>query len=163
MKETMSTNPYSPPKANLETLPMSGEVPALWNPGVAGVLAFFLTPIFGALILMKNWQAMGEPDKAQQAKMWAFGTVAFYVVLMLSGFFLPDNGAINLLSRGAGLGFFIAWYMMSCKDQKDVVAYRYGTSFIKRGWAKPALFAVGIYLALVVVFIGAIALFVSEG
>lgn len=158
----MSTNPYSPPKANLDILPASADTPALWNPGVAGVLAFFLTPIFGALILMKNWQAMGEPDKAGQAKMWAIGTLVFYVVLMLSAFFIPENGALNLLSRVAGLGFFIAWYMMSCKDQKDVVAYRYGTNFIKRGWTKPALYAVGVYLAAVVVFIGFIAVFVND-
>ena len=60
------------------------------------------------------------------------------------------------LFRGAGLAFFIAWYMLSCKDQKDVVTYRYGTAFVKRSWTLPVLYGVGVYIGLVVAFVGAV-------
>ncbi len=147
----MTTNPYSPPQSNLETTYKTEDVPALWNPKVASILAFFFTPIFGALVNMKNWQAMGEPERASQSKMWVIGSVAFFIVLLVAGIFLPETGALGLLSRFAGLGFFIAWYMISGKDQKDVVEYRYGTGYTKRGWTKPVLLVFGTYLGFFIV------------
>jgi hypothetical protein len=149
----MSANPYNPPLADLnETVAPTENIPALWSPGVAAGLSFFLSPIFGAIINMKNWQAMGEMEKAGQSKMWIFGTVAYYVALIVLAVFVPENRSMDWLYRGAGIGFFIAWYMVSGKDQKDVVEYRYGKSYVKRGWTKPVLITFGIYIAFVVAF-----------
>lgn len=79
----MIANPYAPPAADLEPERVLDVVPTLWNPGVAAGLGFFFSPIFGAIINMKNWQAMGEPAKARQSMMWIYGTIAFYVVMIL--------------------------------------------------------------------------------
>ena len=154
-------NPYSAPHTDFASTPSADATPALWNPSVAAALGFFLTPVFGALINMKNWQAMGEPAKARESKLWAIGTVAFTIAMIVLAFFLPENNAINWLFKGAGLGFFVAWYMTSCKDQKDVITYRYGTDFTKRGWTVPVLCAVGVYIALVVAFVLVIMVFVG--
>lgn len=160
----MTTNPYTPPATNFDTVPVSGGAPALWNPGPAGVLAFFFTPIFGAIIIMKNWEAMGENEKARQSKMWAIGSVVFYAALLAVSAFLPDTSMTNVLGRGAAMGYFVAWYMKCCKDHKDVVTSRFGTAFPKRGWTMPLLYAVGVYVGAVVAFIAVIAVFgASEG
>jgi hypothetical protein len=148
----MSINPYSPPTADVDHTPDSDTFPALWSPGVAAALAFFFSPFFGALIVMKNWEAMGEHDKARQSKMWAIGTIVFYALMIVSAFMLPETTP-DLLFRAAGIGFFIAWYMVNCKDQKDVVEYRYGKGYPKRSWTKAILIAVGIYLALLVLVV----------
>ena len=147
----MSANPYSPPASDMgHDVPVDG-APALWNPSVAVGLAFFLSPIFGALINMKNWQAMGEPAKARQSIMWIYGTIGYYILLIVAAVFLPDASTPDLLFRGLGLGYFIAWYMVSGKDQKDVIEYRYGASYEKRGWTKPVLLSLGAYIGLIAV------------
>jgi len=156
IKDTMSANPYLPPAADLERKMPADTIPALWSPGVAAGLAFFLSPIFGALINMKNWDAMGEPVKARQSMMWIYGTVGFYVLMLVAAFSVPDEFASDGLYRAAGLGFFIAWYMTSGKDQKDVVEYRYGKTFPKRGWAKPVLISIGAYITLIIAVVAVI-------
>ena len=159
----MSVNPYTAPQSDVDNI-VSQDAPALWSPGVAAGIAFFLSPVFGALINMKNWQALGESEKAAASKLWAIGTVAFYVILIALIFLFPNVGALDLLSRVAGLGFFIAWYMVSGKDQKDVVEYRYGKTYPKRGWGKPVLYAIGIYVAIVIaVVIAGVAFAVVTG
>lgn len=39
--------------------------------------------------------------------------------------------------------------MMSGKDQRDVVEYRYGATYAKRGWAKPVLITMGLYIGFI--------------
>lgn len=157
----MTINPYSPPTANLETIATSDGAPALWSPGVTAVLSFFLSPVFGGIINMKNWQAMGEPDRARESKIWAIGTVVFYALLIAAEVWLPETTAKSWLSRLAGLAFFITWYMMSCTEQKEVIMYRYGTAFPKRGWTIPVLAAFGAYIGFVVAGIASIVGFMA--
>ena len=65
-------NPYAPPQADVE--PVAVETPAapsLWNPNAAASWSLIFTPIFGAILHMKNWEALGEPQKAAGARSWA--------------------------------------------------------------------------------------------
>lgn len=154
----MQTNPYSAPNAKLDTLAENAITPALWNPKVISVLGFFLSPIFGSIMLMKNWQAMGEPEKARQSMYWAVGTILFYAAMIVLVLALPESSAESVPTRGASIGLFAAWYMTSCKVQKDIVAVRFGTDFPKRGWALPILYGIGGYIGLVGIFALAIGL-----
>ena len=110
---------------------------------------------------MKNWTAMGEPAKARQSMMWIFGTIGFYILMLAAAFLVPDEVASDAVYRGVGIGFFVAWYMSNGKDQKDVVEYRYGKDFPKRGWTKPILISIGVYLALVAIAVVVIGLFAN--
>jgi len=151
-------NPYAPPEAEVADVagPSAVEAaPALWNPGAAASWSLMFTPIFGAILQMKNWQALGEPDKAATAKAWAWGCVAFFVALTLLGAFLPDSKAMDGLSRLSAFALLITWYYANGKAQQAYVAARFGKTYPRKGWAKPLSLAVlgimGFLLAAVVV------------
>jgi hypothetical protein len=153
----MSTNPYAPPKANVDDVavaPVVNEAPPLWNPSAAARWSLLLSPIFGATLHMKNWQAMGETDKAAQSKKWVWGSVGFFVLLMVAGMVLPDTKAIDLLSRGAGLGLLIAWYSLSARDQVRFITRRFGGNYPKRGWGRPLLYALLVFFTFIAVVFG---------
>jgi hypothetical protein len=38
--------------------------PALWNPNAAANWSLLFSPMFGAWLHMKNWAALGEPERA---------------------------------------------------------------------------------------------------
>ena len=61
----MSLNPYSPPGAIIDDVM---NAPPLWNPNAAANWSLLFSPAFGAFVHMKNWQALGEPEKAANAK-----------------------------------------------------------------------------------------------
>ena len=134
---------------NISSVPR--EAPRLWNPNAAASWSLLFSPIFGAILHMKNWEALGEPAKAAQAKSWAIVSVIFLVVVILASVALPDSKAIDLLSRVAGLALLLGWYYSSGKPQVAYILARYGKSYPRRGWAKPLLFAFLALLGLVLV------------
>lgn len=64
----MSYNPYAAPQSDLDTQSKGLENVALWNPNAAGLWSLLFTPIFGSIIHMKNWNALGQPEKARASK-----------------------------------------------------------------------------------------------
>jgi len=155
----MSTNPYAPPKANVDDVnaaPVVNEAPPLWNPSAAARWSLLLSPIFGATLHMKNWQALGETEKAAQSRKWVWGSVAFFVLLITAGLFLPDSKQTDLFSRAAGLGLLIAWYSASARGQIRFVAGRFGINYPKKGWTRPLLYALLAFFALIAVVVVAI-------
>lgn len=147
----------SPPTASVEDVPQYKESPALWNPGAAAGWSLLFTPIFGATVQMKNWQALGEPAKAAQSKLWVLGSIVFIALLMVLGNFLPETKAVDYGIRGAGLGLLITWYNLSSRDQESYVAARFGTTYSRRRWGRPLLYTV---LGILGVFTIALAVFV---
>ncbi len=103
---------------------------------------------------MKNWQALGEPEKAAQSKQWLLGSIGLFALLFVLGIVLPESRSTDLGFRGAGIGLLVAWYMLSAKVQIAHVAGRFGTTYPRKGWGKPILYAVLIFVAfLVAVFV----------
>jgi len=136
-----SSNPYAPPKAAVADVVSPIESPPLWNPNAAASWSLVFSPVFGAVLHMKNWQAMGEPAKAAAARNWALASVAFFAVLILSTIALPESKVIDLLSRAGGLVLLLGWYYASGKAQNAAVLARYGKNYRRKGWAKPLLVA----------------------
>ncbi|MEO8152560.1 MAG: hypothetical protein ABI605_05775 [Rhizobacter sp.] len=150
----MSTNPYAPPTANVEDVLQANESPPIWNPEVAARWSLLFSPIFGATIQMKNWQALGEPEKAAQARQWALGSIGFFALLMVAGIFLPESTSLNLGSRVAGLGLLIAWYTLNGKQQVAYVTAHFGKTYPRKNWGVPLLYALLSLVAfLVLVFV----------
>jgi hypothetical protein len=149
-KAPLEQNPYSAPKASFDSHTEKGPSPAIWNPNAAANWSLLLTPIFGAILHMKNWEAMGRPERATASMRWAIGVAVAYLALIACDLLLPAAMASQVPQRLVGFGLLIAWYFVMAKDQMDFVAYTYGKDFVRRGWATPMLCAAAVYAALFV-------------
>jgi hypothetical protein len=129
----------------------TGTAPPLWNPGAAASWSLLLSPTFGSILHMKNWQTMGEPEKALQSKNWAIGTFAVFAVLIVASLFVPDGKAFDAISRAIGIGLLVGWYYSIGKSQQAAVLARYGKTYPRRGWLKPIIYAILVFLGIVLV------------
>ena len=122
------TNPYAPPTARVDDVvtPATEAAPRLWNPNAAVNWSLLFSPAFGAWLHIKNWEALGEPQKAKAAKTW----IVISLVLLVSS------------------------YVSAGRVQAPPVKQRFGKGYPRRGWSQPLLSAVGaviVFFALVFV------------
>jgi hypothetical protein len=75
----MDNNIYQTPKSELEKI---DELPniQLWNPHVAGAWSLIFTPIFGTVLIKKNWVTLEETGKAKTASIWLYVSILFTVI-----------------------------------------------------------------------------------
>ncbi len=144
-------NPYSPPKSPVETTSGVEAAPPLWNPNAAASWSLIFSPIFGAVLHMKNWQALGRQDEAERARKWVIGLIVFFVLLLVGGALLPDTKAVDGTSRLLGFAVLLSWYYSRAKPQAAYVLAKYGKDYPRRGWARPLGAAVGILVAFMAV------------
>ena len=148
-----SPNPYSPPVARVSDIHPAGDSPPIWNPRAAANWSLLFSPIFGALVQMKNWQALGEPDRAATSRNWAIGSVFFFVAMTLVAVVAPDSKAVDGLTRLLGLVLLVVWYYANGKSQHAYVLGRFGTTYKKKGWGIPLLWAVAGLVGFVVAMV----------
>lgn len=144
-------NPYAPPLAEVADVATGqAAAPALWNPGAASSWSLLFSPVFGAYLHMKNWQALGRLDKAEQCRKWVVGLAAFIIVAALAQIFIKNVAIVELLSRFGPFALLIAWYYATGKSQQTYVFSRFGKAYPRRGWTLPLLVAVGVLMAFTV-------------
>ena len=97
--------------------------------------------IFGAYLHMKNWEALGEPQRATQSKNWVIAGLTIQSAIGLAPVLLPDTEEVDSLVRSAGFALVFLWYYTLGKSQQTYVAARYGKNYPRRGWTKPLLVA----------------------
>ena len=150
-------NLYAPPTANVDHVqPATAMSAPLWNPNAAACWSLLFTPVFGAMLHMKNWQAMGDEERARSAKGWAIGSLVYMVVVTLLGVVLPESKALDALGRVGGFALLITWYYQNAKFQQSYVLAKFGPEYPRRGWSKPlllALLAFAAYLGAVFVIL----------
>ena len=140
---TEPVNPYAPPKSEVDDVVRLGTAaPPLWNPGAAASWSLLFSPIFGATLHMKNWQALGEPEKAAGARLWIWASLAVFVLLAIASVLVENEKGMDAASRAAALGLLLAWYAANARHQTAYVTARFGKGYPRRGWAKPLLLAV---------------------
>jgi len=145
---TDTTNPFEPPKASLETTVTAPEAaPPLWNPDVAGAWSIFLTPIFGSAIVRKNWQALGDEQKARTGTVWLSVSIAVLVAALFAGMFGVTVG------RFISLFYLIVWYFAWQKPQTTYIKERWGKEYPHKGWGMPLMIAIGAILGLYVLLV----------
>jgi hypothetical protein len=154
----MNANPYAPPRAEVDDVgAQAAPMPALWNPNAAANWSLLFTPAFGAYLHMKNWQALGQQDKAAAARAWCYSCLAILCLLILSGAVLPNSKALDGLGRAAGIGLLAAWYFANARDQVKYIKIQLGDKYVRKGWLKPLSLAllsiVALFAALVVVVV----------
>ena len=139
------TNPYAPPTARVDDVvaPTTEAAPRLWNPNAAVNWSLLFSPAFGAWLHMKNWQALGELQKAKTAKTWIVISLALILGLSLASGLLPDSTGLDRATRSFGLVLLVAWYLSAGRAQALLVKQRFGKSYPRRRWAQPLLWAVG--------------------
>jgi hypothetical protein len=147
----MATNLYAPPKAPVADIVQGEVAPALWNPGAAASWSLLFSPAFGAFLHMKNWQALGEPDKAAASKKWAVIYLVIIVGLSVVAAFLPSNKVIPGVVRLCGFVLLLSWYFVSGKPQLEFVKSRYGRQYQQEDGPQPLLIAVGVMIGVILV------------
>lgn len=127
----------------LDTAQVSdNEAIVLWNPTAAALWSLLLTPAFGAWLHMRNWERLGQPDQARQARYWFAGLL----LIVLASYAAAAAGA--LLGRDdlsapwwASLALFGAWGAGSAYQQIKHVDDHHGESYARRSWVAPVLIA----------------------
>lgn len=121
----------------------------LWNPNAAANWSLLFSPILGAWLQAKNWEALDEKDKAKKSMLWVYSGFALFFASLIGVFFLPDD-----VGTGPGLIFLFAWYFYSGKKQAQYFKEN-DIRYQKRSWIKPLLIGCGgivAYLAVAVSF-----------
>jgi hypothetical protein len=144
-------NPYAPPVAEVaDSLSVGGPASGLWNPNAAASWCLVFSPVFGSLLHMYNWRALGEHERAQSSRNWAIGVLAIIVLFVILDAVVFARIQMRL-TRIVGLIVLLGWYFGSAKEQIRYVNERFGKDYPRRSWTKPLLWAV---LASVVFFLG---------
>ena len=146
----MDTNPYAPPKAFVADIVSREASPPLWNPNAAARWSLVFSPVFGAFLHMKNWEALGEPAKAAAAKVWVIALLSLLIVVPTAIMFWPD---LHSLSGPLGIVLLISWYSSSGRSQVHYVKQRFGQDYPRRGWGKPLLIALAAVVGYFVVLV----------
>ena len=150
----MNSNPYAPPKAVVADIETLQESPPLWNPNAAANWSLLFSPAFGAFLHMKNWEALGEPEKASVAKVWVTIVVVILIAIPLVVVLVPGLRGMRGFSNYWGILLLLAWYLTSGRAQAQYVKERFGKNYPRRGWGKPLFIAVtavvGYFVALAI-------------
>ena len=48
----------------------AGQRAALWNPDAAACWSMLFTPLFGTILVIRNWEALGEPKRAVEYELF---------------------------------------------------------------------------------------------
>lgn len=120
----------------------------LWNPNAAANWSLIFTPMFGAWLHAKNWEALGRPKDANQSMLWVYGGVLFLLGTMFAP--IPDAW-----SRILGFVWLASWYFGFAKAQvKHVEAIQLsGATYEKKGWLKPLAAGFVALLALLIAIV----------
>ena len=139
-------------KAEKSEIPRT-TLPELWQPDVAILLSYFLTPIFGAYIHQENWSALGERGRARRSGI--FFIISLVVVpgsAIISG--ITGNGLYFAL---IDLGMLLVWYVADARFQVRYVKERIGENFRRESWLRAISGAIAAFLA-----VGAIVYVLNE-
>jgi hypothetical protein len=140
-------NPYAAPSSPMQDAVAAEAAPALWNPNAAASWSLLFSPVFGAYLQMRNWQALGDAQKAQASWYWCLGSLAFIVVVVIASILLADTNPLQKLTDRSGIFLLLAWYWASGKQQATYVKERFGKDYPRKGWAAPLGIAFGAVLA----------------
>ena len=144
----LDDNRYAPPKALVEgASPEHGEAPPLWNPNAAANWSLLFSPVFGTWLHWKNWQALGDHQRAATARNWL--VTAAVVLLAAVGVALTVGAG----GRALNFLFLLAWYFAAAKPQARLVKERYGDRYPRRSWWQPLGIAIGALVGLCVVIV----------
>ena len=139
----MSEELYKAPDAELIDRTVSDA--EIWNPDAAGAWSILFTPIFGSILVYKNWNSLGESELAAKSKKCIYISVFMAII---SVFF-------NLI----GFIYLVTWYYLSQKKQTKYIKEVRSGIYNKKGWLKPLGIALLSFLGILFVGLASFVLF----
>ena len=115
---------------------------ALWNPMAAALWSLALTPAFGAWLHARNWERLGNQEKASEAQAWCAAVCILIAINQLVATIAVAWGAEFTIPPTAGLVLFAVWYCLSAHAQVKYVVANHGPAYQRLGWLRPILGAV---------------------
>lgn len=125
--ESVNIQSSSAIQVQKETPPLRKKQIELWNPNAAANWSLLFSSAFGSYLHMKNWEALGEVQKAKSSKTWFISSLIFTVL---------------------GLGFFVlvAWYFSIGKKQSIYVKEKFSDNYSKKSWGIPLLIGFSVFI-----------------
>lgn len=117
--------------------------PALWNPNAAASWSLLLTAAFGAWLHAKNWNALGQPGKAEKSMWWVYAGFALFFVAP----FLPDQ-----VAAGLPIWYLLGWYFFAARPQAKLVKESVGNDYERKSWIKPIAIGMGAMVCYIIFF-----------
>ncbi len=119
----------------------------LWNPNAAANWSLLFTPIFGSFLQMKNWQALGNSNEANNARNWLIFSIAFILFINLGAPFIwSDPVKLDTYPRSMGLVYIIIWYFAFARIQPKYVKEKLNDIYQKKSWSAPLLIGFSVFV-----------------
>ncbi|MDM5178213.1 hypothetical protein F2P44_18600 [Massilia sp. CCM 8695] len=103
----------------------------LWNPDAAAFWSLLFTPLFGAFLLIRNWETLGESGRAVRACWW----FALSLVMVILNFYYSLLCGDASPWRMSNVIFLLVWYIAEASPQERFIRERLGTDYARQSWA----------------------------
>ena len=137
----MSLNRHNHARQNEET---DWNPPALWNPNAAAAWSLLFTPVFGAVLHMRNARTMGDKRLRKLNKWFLIGFVLsmpLAEIAIICYSLLFDRNAVFFILLMFLIVFFV-WYIAAGCRQADLLKEQYGPNYPRKPWFKVLLLGV---------------------
>jgi hypothetical protein len=115
---------------------------ALWNPYAAACWSIVFTPAFGAYLLLRNWEALGEREQVLAARKWYVFSLGLLLVQLLSSAINSRLNSQSNVMHWVAIGYLLVWWLGAAAPQARVVRERFGASYQRKNWDAVLLAAV---------------------
>jgi hypothetical protein len=115
---------------------------AIWNPAAAACWSIIFTPAFGAYIVMRNWEALGDSRQATIARKWYCLSLGLLAVQLLSTAIDSRLNSESNLVPWVGLFYLLAWSLGAALPQVLAVRSRVGPAYERKPWDAALMAAV---------------------
>ena len=130
------SNPYSSPEnsSHLSNSEINNTQPALelWNPEAAACWSLVFTPVFGSIIISKNWRRIGNTEEATYAKNWVY----ISLIAILGSIVLQFTSLAGSIGQFLPIVFLLLWYFCSAKRQAKYLKNE-SVVYQKKSWFRP--------------------------
>lgn len=107
----------------------------MWTPDVVGLWSLLLSTVFGSILLLLNWKAIGDQRRVTLSWLWLLASIAS----VFASLFIPFGTLI----------FLVIWYFGHQSKQTEYVTERWGLVYPRRRWVLPVLVGLLLQLALI--------------
>jgi hypothetical protein len=116
--------------------------PAIWNPVAAACWSLVFTPAFGAYLLMRNWEALGDARQVAMARTWFVFSLGLLAVQLLSAAINQRLNSESNLMHWIGLLYLVVWCVGAALPQARLLRMRFGAGYSRKQWNRVLLGAV---------------------